>query len=610
MSEPSTRAPKVFVSYCSVDRPRVVPMVAALRAAGLDVWFDEDVAGGDNAVRALNAALAQCDVGVVALSASTPLAPWHNAEIDALTHHMIAGRKLVIPVTVDESPVVPELIKPLSRLRVHETDRLVDAILHRRPPRASGDPLATTLAHRVGIQLVRADSAIRVLTVVDGSPVGAIAHAGQPAALQRLCAEHRAGFRAPGIGSRSPIAVERVAREPMIADLGRELARFCFEPSAVGVLTALLDGDGLKAGGRIELAFDSTDPELLALPFEALRFGDRLLVGEPAVTMVRRPGDLPCPWTTSPAWPLKVLVAVGAPDEGKTQSNPLDHERELNNILDAVELAARRGEVEVRILEASDPATIRAALAKDQYHVLYVTGHGRPGALELDDEDGEAVEVPARRPPGDRRAVVTLGEALRQAGRAAPIVFLNTCHGAADGTEAGTAATAGTVVPGGVRDGVARALPSLAEELLRSGVPAVIAMQTSVSDAYGTALAAALFEILSSVEGATVSAALAQVRRGLEARRQERLSTGAVTGDALDLPEYATATVLVAGLEAPVVNRGGARERLTTRSVHHLGGGRVPQLGQDELIGRRREVRQALWVLRAPAPGSSRPPRR
>src|SRR5262249_8608183 len=65
------------------------------------------------------------------------------------------------------------------------------------------------------------------------------------------------------------------------------------------------------------------------------------------------------------------------------------------------------------------------------------------------------------------------------------------------------------------------------------------------------------------------------------------------------LPEYATATLFIAGIEAPLVDFGGDRQPLRARPVHDLGG-RVPQLRQDELIGRRRELRRALWVLRPP----------
>lgn len=38
---PADHRPYVFVSYASVDRDRVLPVVAALRGAGVPVWLDQ-----------------------------------------------------------------------------------------------------------------------------------------------------------------------------------------------------------------------------------------------------------------------------------------------------------------------------------------------------------------------------------------------------------------------------------------------------------------------------------------------------------------------------------------------------------------------------------------
>ena len=41
-------APGVFVSYKREDRERVIPLVEALEAAGLEVWWDRFLRGGDS----------------------------------------------------------------------------------------------------------------------------------------------------------------------------------------------------------------------------------------------------------------------------------------------------------------------------------------------------------------------------------------------------------------------------------------------------------------------------------------------------------------------------------------------------------------------------------
>ena len=150
--------------------------------------------------------------------------------------------------------------------------------------------------------------------------------------------------------------------------------------------------------------------EMLGLPFEALRLPDeRLLATHPSVVMLRRPPGLAASAGQPLAGPLKILVAVAAPDEGHTGSAVLDQERELQNILDAVEPAHRHGNAEVRILEVGHPDVIGAAMEADAYHVLHLSCHRRPGMLELEDEDGRAVPTTSAElleSPQEERAAV------------------------------------------------------------------------------------------------------------------------------------------------------------------------------------------------------------
>src|SRR5207249_4800176 len=149
----------------------------------------------------------------------------------------------------------------------------------------------------------------------------------------------------------------------------------------------------------------------------------------------------------------------------------------------AVVVAQRHENAEVRILEVGHPEVIGTAMASDAYHVLHLSCHGEPGALELEDEDGRAVRTTAHQ----------LLEPIRRMGRPLPLVLLNSCHG-------------------GVQHGQAA---SFAEALLRAGVPAVLAMQTSVSDSYATRLARAFYQHLASREFLLASRALASARKEL-----------------------------------------------------------------------------------------------
>ena len=52
VERPDTGGPYIFVSYASVDRERVTPVVAALQRAGIAVWLDQhSIAGGENYAR-------------------------------------------------------------------------------------------------------------------------------------------------------------------------------------------------------------------------------------------------------------------------------------------------------------------------------------------------------------------------------------------------------------------------------------------------------------------------------------------------------------------------------------------------------------------------------
>lgn len=352
-----------------------------------------------------------------------------------------------------------------------------------------------------------------------------------------------------------------------LAELGDGLRELCFPGDAAAALTRWLDL--ATSGEDFEVTFVSADSELLALPFEALRLADgRLLALHPRVALTRRPlGPAAEDPGEIPAGPLKILVAVGAPDEGRTSSSVLDQERELQNILDAVDLArGTGGGAEVRILEVGSPEQIAAALARDLFHVLHLSCHGGPGVLELETEDGAALRVSA----------VELLEPLKTTGGRLPMVFLNACHGAVAGTKAA----------------------GLAEALLRAGAPAVLAMLTSVSDAYASQLAGLFYRHLSGPDGLLASRALAAARRDIEAAR--RLADLPFPGGARrPTAEVATATLFLAGAERPVVDESLAARPLEARPVHS-GDGPLPHLKIDDLIGRRKALREILRFLRDP----------
>jgi hypothetical protein len=369
------------------------------------------------------------------------------------------------------------------------------------------------------------------------------------------------GFR---YGLRRDVTTAERHEHAAIVQLGHVLGDLCF-PGGSSVAVANLV-DGCPVGTIVEVCWEADDPELLGLPFEATCLIDgRVLALQPPVVTMRRPKGAAAPTGPALAGPLKILAAVAAPDEDVASGALLDQERELQNILDAVEPARLNENCEVRILEVGHPEMIGDAITSDAYHVLHLSCHGLPGALELEDEEGRAVRTNA----------AELLAPIRQAGRPLPLVLLNACHG---GVAAGQTA-------------------SLAEALLRGGIPAVVAMQAPVSDTYAVGFAKSFYAHLSRRETFLASRALADARKEEERRRIEAIRLGAPAGQTP--PEYATVALFVTGDERPLANFGLDQCPLRKRPVYEVPGP-VPQLRIDDLIGRRKELRAALRSLRDP----------
>jgi len=553
---------RVFISHSSKDRPAVEALAEALTERGLVVWLDKwEIGPGDDVVQSINAGLDEADAGIVVFSDHSRESRWVEAETSYLTYARIEEGKVLIPVLAEEGAWVPPLLRPLARRGVDEVEAIADGLRGRSagpPPVERGED---GKVDKVLVSLRRdEDGGIEVRVRIGDEEHGAHTLEGLPADVVRARARFLAGFRT-GL-RRSPEVAERSSLESSLAELGRAMAALCLPGGSGAALADVVGGSPL--GTTVEVCFEAGEPELLGLPFESLRLPDgRLLATQPEVVVTRRlaGGDLE---PREPfAGPLKVLVAVAAPDEESTRAKVLDYERELQNILDATEEAQRRDNVQVRILEVGHPSAMAEALERDAYHVLHVSGHGLPGKLELEDEDGRAVPTTA----------AELIAPLKATQRPLPLVFLNTCHG---GVEAEDTA-------------------SFAEDLLRAGVPAVVAMQTSVSDHYATLLAHRFYDNLSRREMLLPSRALAGARRDLEAARLKAVEQDAPLAETQ--PEYATATLFLAGDEAPLADFGLDKEPLQARPVHDMSGP-VPQLRRDDLIGRRKVLRETLRTLR------------
>ncbi|HET9255737.1 MAG TPA: TIR domain-containing protein, partial [Pseudonocardiaceae bacterium] len=523
---------KVFLSYRSADRKVVEDFAERLRRDGVDAWYDHwEIAPGDDIVAKMDQGIDGCAAALVFISSAWFEGPWVQDEYTSLVLRKVEDGIRLVPVLLEEvGSRLPARLRKLARRSVGDYEAIRDTLLgiDRRPG------VIAALRARTRSVIIRLED-----TGAGRATVSLL--------IDRQLRACERGVRVPGglrLGALGPAA---------FAGLRQHLGSVLLPGELAGTgeqLLAEVEGTVTVVDMRIE-----TSPALASLPFEAaLTPGGRTPVLQPGVRMRRSLiGQGPDGVPPAPG-PLKILVAVGAPDEHKTEQSRLDIEKEMGSILDAVAPAVREERAQVRILEVANANTISAALAEDDYHVLHLSGHGNQTGIELEDEDGAPVPTSA----------TELAAALKAAGGIVPLVFVSSCHGA-DNPE------------------------GLALALHRLGLPRVIAMQAPVTDRYATEMAAEFYRQLSVPAFPRVGMALARARQALA---QRQLADTAER----PCPEWATAT-LVATDDEPLIDSD--LELVPLRRVPvHLATGPVPALGMGELIGRRAELRRALRALR------------
>lgn len=255
--------------------------------------------------------------------------------------------------------------------------------------------------------------------------------------------------------------------------------------------------DDPEVGLRIKLRLNPEDPEvskLAQLPWEYIYESDSgdyfsLNRQTPIVRYVEVPRPLSQP--TLPV-ELRILVIMSNP-EG-VASLDLDKERQLIE-----DNWANDDKVKVDFLPNATVDSLRNALMNEQYHVLHYMGHGSyddnkgSGALIFEDENQQAVKVDGQ----------VLGMLL-QGSPTVRLVFLNACDTAKAAED--------------------HPFSGVANRLVLSGVPAVLAMQLPITDKAAIAFAKVFYQRL--VDGFGVDEATAQGRRAVMTAETESMEWG------------------------------------------------------------------------------------
>lgn len=296
-------------------------------------------------------------------------------------------------------------------------------------------------------------------------------------------------------GTTRHLIVEAAGLPSAPEEVGSELFRTVFTGQVSDLLQRSLSrveaaARGLRLRIRINLR-DRTMAPLLDWPWELLYRQDTeeflaLSRGTPIVRTL----DVPRPSAVRRYRPpLRILAVLARDPEG----SPLSLEEELKQLRESL---ADDPEIQLETLDDPDTQTLRNVLDQKEIHILHYMGHGvfepagGEGALLFGGPEG-------RMPVTGRHLAAKVKDldALR-------LVVLNACE---------TAVVAGEAAQG--------PFAGVAAALVLSGLPAVVAMQSSIMDVHSVAFTAAFYRRLAC--GMSVEEAVTEGRQAILSQNPE-----------------------------------------------------------------------------------------
>ena len=240
------------------------------------------------------------------------------------------------------------------------------------------------------------------------------------------------------------------------------------------------------AGKGLRIRLRSQSAALANLPWEYLhdpRLGQYLCLSQqtPLVRYLELPQPIQ-PLLVTP--PLRILALIAAPSD----LPPLDVTVERQRLAGAIAPLQAANLVELHWLEVATRRDLQRALRRGQWQIFHFIGHGDfdqrrdEGLIALCDDAGKAQLFTA----GD------LGELLADH-RTLRLAVLNACSSAQGSSQDRFASTAATLV--------------------RSGIPAVIAMQHAITDRAAIEFSQTFYESLA--DGLPVDGAVSEARKAI-----------------------------------------------------------------------------------------------
>lgn len=288
------------------------------------------------------------------------------------------------------------------------------------------------------------------------------------------------------------LALERSGRGGATRGLTREeqsvqeFGRALFEALFAGEILARYAGSrrGADAQGKgLRLKLRIRAPELAALPWEFLydpAQADYVCLSR-WTPLVRYP-EIAQPITPFPVTaPLRILAMIANPSDQEM----LDTDRERQRLQEAIAPLEALGMLQLEWCEGQTWRDLQKAMWRGPWHIFHFIGHGAfdrkldEGIIALADDQGRTAPLRSTH----------LGRLLRDH-RSLHLVILNSCEGAQGSSLDVFSSTAATLV--------------------RTGLPAVLAMQYEISDLAAIAFAHAFYEAVAY--GMSIDEAVAVAR--------------------------------------------------------------------------------------------------
>jgi len=224
----------VFISYKAEDRPRVRPLVEALQADGLSVWWDENVTGGEAWRETIERQLEAAGCVIVVWS-NRSIGPEGRFVRDEASR--AARRGTYLPVTIDK--VEPPLgfgemqALPLTGWkgdRSHPRYRAVGACVHSIIGRAPPAAVAAHSPARVSRRALLAGGGVAVVAAAGGGwlllrPSGAKANTVAVLPFANLSGDSSQNYFSDGIAEELRNALSAIAGLSVVARTSSEMLR-------------------------------------------------------------------------------------------------------------------------------------------------------------------------------------------------------------------------------------------------------------------------------------------------------------------------------------------------------------------------------------------------